>query len=191
MKSTLATLFLLIAWNSVFSQKIDFFKEELTFTIDTGLFVVDGLYYFRNNTGAEVKQMLFYPFPDVEEFGEIAFIKITKTGDTVSQLATQTTKGALFKVQINAHGETPFHISYGQKLKANQAKYIITTTQKWGKPFEEASYRLEVPSFIIITDFSIQPDSLFLEDKLQINTWKRTDFMPDVDFDFEFKTDYQ
>ena len=172
---------------SGFSQKIDFFREDLTFKIDTALFVVDGLYYFRNNTGAEVKQMLFYPFPDVEEFGEIAFIKITKVGDTVSQLATQTTKGALFKVLIEAHKEIPFHISYGQKLKSKQAKYIITTTQKWGKPFEEASYRLEVPSAIVVTSFSIQPDSVFFENKFQFYNWKRRDFMPETDFDFEFK----
>ena len=187
MKISIAFFWLLIAQLSCFSQKIEFFKEDLKFSLQDGLFVVDGLYYFRNTTDAEVKQMLFYPFPDVEVYGEIAFIEITKAGDSVSQLATETAKGSLFKVQIPANGEIPFHIRYGQKLKSEKAKYIITTTQKWGNPFEQADYRLEVPSEKAVTNFSIPPDTLFQKDHLQIFIWNRRNFMPVVDFDFEFR----
>jgi hypothetical protein len=187
MKNFLLTYFLLISGLSCFSQNIEFFKEDLKFSLQDSLFVVDGLYYFRNTTDAEVKQMLFYPFPDVEVYGEIAFIEITKAGDSVSQLATETAKGSLFKVQIPAKGEVPFRIRYGQKLRSEKAKYIITTTQKWGTPFEQADYRLEVSSSVVVTNFSIPPDTLFQKDRLQIFTWKRTDFMPVVDFDFEFR----
>jgi len=187
MKNFVLTFSILISGLSCFSQKIEFFKEDLKFSLHDSLFLVDGLYYFRNTTDAEVKQMLFYPFPDVEVYGEIAFIEITKAGDTVSQLATETAKGSLFKVQLPAKGEIPFHIRYGQKLKSEKARYIITTTQKWGSPFEQADYRLEVPSSVVVTNFSIPPDTLFQKDHLQIFTWKRTDFMPVVDFDFELR----
>jgi len=187
MKNLILTSLLLISGLSSFSQKIEFFKEDLKFSLNGELFVVDGLYYFRNTTDTEVKQMLFYPFPDVEVYGEIAFIQITKANDTISQLATQTSKGSLFKVQIPANAESSFHISYGQKLKSDKAKYIITTTQKWGNPFEQADYRLEIPSSLSITNFSIPPDTLFQKDTLMIYTWKRQDFMPVVDFDFEFR----
>ncbi len=187
MKNLILTSLLLISGLSSFSQKIEFFKEDLKFSLNGELFVVDGLYYFRNTTDTEVKQMLFYPFPDVEVYGEIAFIQITKANDTISQLATQTSKGSLFKVQIPANAEIAFHISYGQKLKSDKAKYIITTTQKWGTPFEQADYRLEIPSSLSITNFSIPPDTRFQKDTLMIYTWKRQDFMPVVDFDFEFR----
>jgi len=186
MKICLITLFFLMVGLTGYSQKTDFFKEDLTFKLGQGLFVVDGLYYFRNTTDAEVRQILFYPFPDVGQYGEIGFIEITKVGDTISQLASQTTKGALFKVQIPANNEITYHIIYGQKLKTNLAKYIITTTQKWGKPFEEADYKLEIPESVTISSFSIAPDTVIQKDKFKIYSWSRKDFMPVTDFDFTF-----
>jgi len=121
-------------------QNISFFKEDLNFKLNQDSFVVDGLYYFRNTTNKEVQQMMFYPFPDIEKYGEINSIEITKKGDTVSQIATVSKKGSLFKLFIEPNGEAVYHIRYNQQLKSNQAKYIITSTQHWGEGFEQANY---------------------------------------------------
>ncbi len=42
--------------------------------------------------------MLFYPFPDVEKYGEIAYIHITAENYTTTMLVTQSAKGSMFKL---------------------------------------------------------------------------------------------
>jgi hypothetical protein len=167
-------------------QNISFYAEDLNFYLNQSSFEVDGLYYFRNTGDTEVKQMLFYPFPDIEKFGEITFIKVHAVGDTTSMLATQSSKGALFRVKIPPHKEVVYRINYGQKIISNQAKYIITSTQRWGKSFELADYSLTFPNHIPVDSFSITPDSIArIEDSLKC-FWHRKNFMPEVDFIFEF-----
>ena len=168
------------------SQNISFYAEDLNFFLNEKSFEVDGLYYFRNNTDREIKLMLFYPFPDIAKYGNIDFIKIHIQGDTTSMLATQSAKGSLFKVKIPARGEIAYRINYRQKCKSNQAKYIITTTQQWNKPFELANYSLTFPESIIIDSISITPDSVFNLEGKHHYLWMRKNFMPMVDFEIEF-----
>jgi hypothetical protein len=177
-------LFLII---HAYSQKISFFREDLGFRLSEEVFEVDGLYYFRNNTNLEVKQMLFYPFPDVEKFGEITYISVNKVNDTTPLVATQSKHGALFKLQIQPHGEVAYRIKYGQKNKGSTAKYIITTTQKWNKPFEVANYSLEFTGEIQLDSISIPPDSVAKTNESTRFYWSRRNFMPVCDFDFFFR----
>ncbi|MCF8365294.1 MAG: hypothetical protein K9H16_05905 [Bacteroidales bacterium] len=167
-----------------FGQNISFYAEDLDFYLTDSTFEVDGLYYFRNNSTHDIKQMLFYPFPDIEKYGEITFIKIQIEGDTTSMLATQSAKGSLFKVKIPANGEVAYRINYGQKLKSCEAKYIITTTQAWHEPFEFANYSLSFPETMNVDSVSISPDSTAIEAGLKKYFWQRKDFMPDRDFIF-------
>lgn len=171
----------------LFCQRISFFREDLDFKLSKELFEVDGLYFFRNNTHTEIRQMLFYPFPEIGKYGEIVYIKINPEGDTASMLATQSAHGAMFKVLIPPAGEVAYRIKYGQKIKTNMAKYIITTTQKWEKPFEIANYSLELAHGVQLDSISILPDSIVrLADKTCFH-WKRENFMPVCDFDFYFR----
>lgn len=169
------------------SQKIEFFSEDLTFKLQPDIFEVDGLYFFRNITDSEVQQVLFYPFPDVEKYGEISFVSIKTQGDTASMLLRQTERGAFFRVELQPNEELAYHIIYRQKIKSKKAKYIIVTTQKWGKPFETAEYRLEFPDSLKLTSISIEPDSKFIKEDLNIYIWHRQNFMPTVDFEFDFE----
>ena len=171
-------------------QNISFYAEDLNFHLTNETFEVDGLYYFRNNSGNEIKQMLFYPFPDVEKYGEISFISIHKDGDTASMLATKSVKGSLFKLNIPANGEVAYCINYGQKIKSNKAKYIITTTQAWKEPFEFANYSLNFPENISIDSISIVPDSSTIQGGVNKYFWHRKEFMPDKDFIFWFKPSF-
>lgn len=188
MRYLVPIFFLFVSFPDVFPQKIEFFSEDLNFKLQHGLFEVDGLYYFKNLTKGELRQMLFYPFPDVEKYGQIAYIEITKENDTVSQLVTQSDKGALFKVIIPPFAKVAYKIRYGQNLKTNEAKYIITTTQNWGKPFEQADYSLEFPVSLLITDISIEPDTIITEKGNTTYLWQRQQFMPDRDFVFVFES---
>lgn len=169
---------------SAIGQNISFYAEDLKFSLNKTAIEVDGLYYFRNNTGNEIKQMLFYPFPDIEKYGGITFIKIHIEGDTTSMLATQSAKGSLFKVKIPANGEVAYRINYGQKLKSGEAKYIVTTTQAWKEPFEFANYSLTFPVNMMLDSVSIAPDSTAAGAGFIKYFWERRNFMPDRDFIF-------
>jgi hypothetical protein len=169
------------------SQPIDFFKESLTFRLDHDTFELDGLYYFRNNTDVPLEQALFYPFPDVEEYGEISLITIARQDDDTNLIYSERTDGVIFKISLQPKEEAAFHIRYIQQLKSNRARYIIVSTQAWGKPFETASYRLEFPDYITITSASIEPDTHVRSKNLHAWTWERENFMPEVDFVFEFE----
>lgn len=170
----------------VYGQNVSFYAEDLNFSLNASTFEVDGLYYFRNHTEKEVKQMLFYPFPDIEKYGEITFIRIHIQGDTTSMLSTKSSKGSLFKLKVPPNGEAVYCISYGQKMKSKEAKYIITTTQKWNEPFEFAKYTLTFPENLMMDSVSILPDTTgFIENKI-LYRWQMENFMPTVDFVFRF-----
>jgi hypothetical protein len=173
--------------SSLSSQNIAFFSESLTFRLQPGMFELDGLYYLRNNTDAEVRQAMFYPYPDVEKYGEVSYISVNREGDTASLLVRQRKDGAIFMVTLGAREEASLHIRYTQNLISNKAKYIVLTTQAWGKPFETANYRLEVPGSLHVTSMSIEPDTIFSAGSNRIYRWERENFMPEVDFEFEFE----
>lgn len=172
----------------VFAQKISFYAEDLQFNLSKDNFEVDGLYYFRNLTHREIKQILFYPFPDVQKYGEISYIRAHRENDTTSLVATQSDKGSLLKLQIPPSGEVAYRIAYRQTLKNGSAKYIITTTRHWGKPFEFAKYRLTFPNTLKLDSVSILPDSVSTGKGKIYYHWERENFMPVTDFEFEFKT---
>lgn len=171
------------------AQQISFFAEDLNFSLTQDVFEVDGFYHFRNLTDHEVKQMLFFPFPDIKKYGEITFIKIHQKNDTTSALATQSEKGSMFRVCVPANGEIAYRISYGQKVICNEVRYIITTTQNWAKPFEFAKYRMTLPNHIHIHSTSILPDSTAALNEKITWFWEREIFMPDKDFIFEFSVE--
>jgi hypothetical protein len=186
MKSLIITLFIFSIPSFATGQRISFFAEDLTFSLNEGIFEVDGLYYFRNLTDKEVKQMLFYPFPDMEKYGEIAYIRVSPQNDTTSMLATQSDKGAMFKLQIPPNEEIAYRISYGQKPVSGEATYIITTTQYWKKPFEFAKYSFSFHENITLNSISIQPDSIASISGKTCYYWDRESFMPEVDFIFQY-----
>ena len=183
---TFIVLFIFALPIFVFGQRISFFAEDLNFSLQKDLFEVDGLYYFRNLTDSEVKQMLFYPFPDVEKYGEIAYIHVNPENDTTEMVATQSPRGSMFKLIIPPGGEVAYRISYGQKLISNQAMYIITTTQQWARPFEKAIYTFTFPENLTLDSISIPPDSIKTSPEKTVYYWYKEDFMPELDFIFNF-----
>lgn len=187
MKRMIISILLLGLFTNLSSQSIDFFSESLTFRLQDGSFEVEGLYYFRNNADTEISQNLFYPFPNVKKYGKISFISISKAGDPSSLLRNQTEYGAVFNITLQAKEEAAYHIRYVQELASNEARYIITTTQAWKKPFETADYRLEFPLSMNLVKSSIEPDTTFQFSHLNIYQWNRKNFMPAVDFEFRYE----
>lgn len=91
-------------------------------------------------------------------------------------------KGATFKIEIKPEETSKFRISYRQKLLGNRAEYILTTTQSWGRPLEQANYTLIIPNKLSIDSLSYTPDSFETKRDRIIFFWEKENFMPDRNF---------
>lgn len=171
-----------------FSQSLQFYYEDLTFEIKDNYFYVDGIYHFCNNGNKEIDQLLFYPFPIDKLYGAVdsVFAANVRTG-SINTITSKSEKGTYFKLKIDAYGIVKYHINYRQKIEKNKAEYILKTTQKWGKPFEKASYKLITSGKLNITLFSYTPDSVKIYNDKKLYFWNKIDFMPDKNMEFYFE----
>jgi len=171
----------------VFSQGLHFYREDLTFEIKNGFFIVDGIYNFCNNGEKEIQQVLFYPFPADRLYGAVDSIyALDMLTGTQAEMINKTGKGFFFKIGLLPYGTGKYQISYRQRLLKNKAEYILLTTQKWGLPFETAFYKLITPADVRITSMSYNPDSTKQKGDRTIYYWSKKNFMPEKNMIFYF-----
>ncbi len=168
-------------------QVVDFFREDLVFTIDSVYFTVDGSYYFRNTSNKAISFPIAYPVPNLqlpETIDTLLVYDPENPGNSIRVFQKDTLYN--FKLDISALGQKVLKIAYRQKHNNRSVRYILTTTATWGKPFEEATYDLVVPGYLKVEEFSFEPDNStrFKDDK--IYHWKKKGFMPAKDFVIKF-----
>lgn len=182
-------IFILIAIilisHNAYSQKVDFFKEDLRFRLSEEYFEVDGEYYFRNNNPFPIVKRLIYPFPNDSLFGPVSSIKCINLSDSSSAIEKSFDSQITFTINIPPNQTKIYNIGYRQLITGNIARYILTTTHQWGKPFEEAMYKLTIDS-IIIDSLSYIPDKVEVFNDSSIYYWDNKNFMPDKNFDIFF-----
>lgn len=172
----------------VFSQNLQFYREDLTFEIKDSSFYVDGIYNFCNNGDKEIQQILFYPFPSDSAYGAVDSINACdENAKSTNIIINKTAKGFYFNITLAPYGIGKYKISYRQKLLKNKAEYILLSTQKWGKPFDNAIYKLITPTSMKITSFSYSPDSISQINNKITYYWNKKNFMPDKNLIFYFE----
>lgn len=183
----LAVLIIFLFSLSSAGQSVNFFREDITFSVDSVYFTVDGTYYFSNPTNKTVSFTVTYPVPEFqcpEEIDTLQAYDVQNPMNPVRVIKKDTLY--FFRIQLAPKGEKAYSISYRQKHNAYNARYILHTTSSWGKPLKEANFDLLVPDYLTITGFSFEPDNYsdFKDDR--IYHWKKKDFMPDKDFFITF-----
>jgi hypothetical protein len=173
----------LLITSIVSGQRADFFREDLTFRLDSISFDVDGYYWFVNNSSGFVNSEIFYPFPKHKE-NEIDSIRAFNltTGKEAKYILEE--NGISFKLNIEPFDTVLFQIGYKQKLSCDSAVYILRTTKGWGKPLKLAEYKLVTPVTLPVKNFSYPPDKKYEIDKYCIFYWKKENFMPEMDMIF-------
>ena len=177
--------FLIIISLETQSQNIDFYREDLRFKLNENKFEVEGHYYFRNNLNRPLRLKLKYPFPNDSIFGEINSVQCIDLTDSSSTINFIEQDYMMFKISIPANESKAYRISYHQNLKSNKASYILTTTNQWGKAFEQATYELSVEN-LIIDSLSYIPDKVEIFDDSSKFYWQKENFMPDRNFEVFF-----
>ena len=186
MKLLIAILGVLISYHAK-AQKLEFYKEDITFEIKNNHFYVDGDYYFANQTLDSSKTMLFYPFPLDNNYGDVDSVKVKNLSDSCSVIFNYNKTGAFININIAPYSAIKYKISYRQKLLQNKAEYILLTTKNWGKPFVQANYKLLLNNDIKVDSISYKADSeSFVNGKLEY-VWEKNEFMPDRNFIVYFR----
>lgn len=163
-------------------QPIEFFREDITFTIQDSLFCVEGVYHFRNVTEKPVTSVLFYPFPADSLYGGVDSVLIYNLTDSIPVELRRRGNGVSFQVSLEPFRVGKYKIFYRQKLYGNKAEYILTTTKYWEKPLQVANFQLEIPNHIKIDSLSYEPDSVYVNKGKSKYFWQMNNFMPDKNF---------
>lgn len=179
----LITLFI---FTNSFSQRADFFKEDITFRLNRNHFQVEGFYWFSNNSDKPVISEIFYPFPNYsnERIDSISVFSIS-AGQKL-KFEHDGEHGVTFMLEVNPHDSTLIRVTYNQVLKSDSAIYILRTTKHWGKPLVSAEYKLIIPDTFEIRAFSYTPSKSYIIQNQKIFYWKMEHFMPDRDMIFCF-----
>ena len=145
------------------------------------------MYYFRNISDKELKQRLIYPFPQDSAYGKVDSLFVINVIDSTITTNSQIgDKGASFTIQIDPDSTAVYRIGYRQELKDKKAEYVLTTTQTWGRPFEQVNYTLTFPKELSLDSLSYMPDSLREENNRYIFFWYNENFMPYRNFEIHF-----
>lgn len=171
----------------LYTQKLEFFREDISFGIDSAFFTVNGDYYFRNSSDVYHSFVVVYPVRSNNTATPIDTIMVFDHGDMTHALKVDVKDTlATFVLKMLPHSVKMMKIIYRQRHNGHEARYILLTTKFWEKPFENASYNLVVNKNIKINDFSIMPDNSVDFGETMIYYWKREHFMPEKDFEFRF-----
>ena len=183
MKKRIAFLLILLSGTIFYSKAqrdIRFFEEHIDFSIDPNYFCVNGIYSFQNRGNQGINQQII--FPVAGEATGIDSIRITNLYSGRKIDFSRKGHFIRFAVYLPVNDTVDVNIFYRQKTAAKN-KYIITSTQSWGKPLKTAIYTLETDSDLKIKSFSYSPDSMKEFKDKKIYLWEKHDFMPEHDFE--------
>ncbi len=188
MKFKLCFLLLVVdASLSAYAQKPEFFREEISFGIDSVFFTVNGDYYFRNNSNEYHSYVIVYPVRSNNTPRPIDTIMVFDRNDMAHPVRVHMKDTLVtFTLNMAPRSVKTIKIVYRQQHTGNEARYILLTTKFWQKPLESASYNLVVNKNVKIDKFSIVPDSAVDFGDTLIYYWKKEKFMPENDFEVRF-----
>ncbi|MBE0538953.1 MAG: hypothetical protein IH620_04520 [Ignavibacterium sp.] len=179
-----AVIFIFLVFSaSIFSQDVKFLGEDITFRLNKENFIVDGLYWFINETDKPIEKIIYYPFPVDDSTGEVHSISIYNISEQRDEIAMEICNNGLrYLLMMPANDTTIYRIGYRQSVRNGCAKYILTSTAEWNEPLEWAKYKLIADDKTEINKFSYEPDKLYQVDKEKIFYWERRNFLPEFDF---------
>ncbi len=170
--------------------RLDFTGEELTFSLGSKLWQLDGDYLFSNYSPEEIKQTIYFPIPTdttAMPAHDVSIKVIKPLKGQICKMLSVTPKGFWFELTLPAQTIAVCKIKYKQRLLGKRANYILLTANSWGKPLEYAKYTLNVPNKIEIVSMSLDEPIVRKGLFLHQYQWDYINYAPDKDFIVEFK----
>jgi len=170
---------------------VEFYKEEISMIVNETEFAISGTFYFRNNTEMGRPMPIVFPFyiDDSTHYAhEIsAFVMDGQERHQLDYQENRERGSIRIRVPMKPKGITLWHLEYTQKIDKSQATYILRSTQAWGKPLEEALYKIDIPDNIDIDYIWADVDSVTANDNREILWIHRTEYMPFKDMTIKWK----
>jgi hypothetical protein len=169
----------------VTGQDLQFYREDILFSIQEKKVVTDAEYYFCNVGEKDIRIALFYPFPEnTKELIDSLVVEDLKTSTVIPY--HDALSGIFFEIFVKAYGQSAYRVYFRQRLKEDHFSYILNSTKTWGKSLDFANYELQMPLSIIPDSLSYPPDTSFILNDTLFYRWKKVDFMPDKDLEVFF-----
>ena len=186
--SQLAALTLLLCGLAQ-SQGLQFVREDLGFRLlplkdagaEASLLVLDGIYTFRGSF-AERALRVHYPFPLDSCSGtwDALSFRALPSGEELGW--EQVDDGMVaFSLPQSLAQEQMVAVHYEQEMYHGCARYILTSTQTWGKPLEEARFVLEADPALVVDSLGQPPSGCQQSEAGTVCHWSFEDFLPDQD----------
>jgi hypothetical protein len=161
-----------------------FDSERIRLEIVGDSLEVRGTYVLLCRERGEPPPPLFYPFPRDSLMGGFRMVSLSvrsSPGSSPTPVCWETVRGvsAVRWWLPGCSGDTIVaEATYRQKLDANYARYIVTTTRAWGRPLRHASFEIRLPPTAVPVDFSFPFEP---RDGGTRYGYEASDFFPDRD----------
>ena len=173
-------LFACVSFNVQAQNPVSFFEEHIDFTLDNTYFTINGIYSFHNSAEKTVNQSIIFPFAD--KTTTIDSIRIINLNTSRKIKFDRLESSVSFSFMLQPKDTVDVNIFYRHKT-TDTNKYIITSTQSWGKPLVKAIYTLTIARDLKIKSFSYVPDSSKKINDKMLYSWRKEHFMPQVEFE--------
>lgn len=175
MNRTILIIFLYLPLHLIAQDKIQFFNENIDFSLNEKEFSVNGLYTFINSNEQSINQVILFPFAKETDCIFIHNV-YNLTYDTKINFQ-KTREGIIFKLFIFPGDTIVLNVAFSQ-LTCNENVYILESTQTWSDPLYEANYSLTYDSSVKIDSLSLKPDTLINN----VYYWNKTNYYPKKNF---------
>lgn len=167
------------------SQDLQFYREDILFSIDETRVITDAEYYFCHVGDKDIRMSLLYPFPkNTMDLIDSLVVENLKTNAAVPYREARS--GIFFEIYVKAYGQAAYRVYFRQKLNDGHFTYILNSTHTWGKALEIANYELRLPLPLNLDSLSYLPDTSFIQNDIKHYKWNKTDFMPEKNFEVFF-----
>ena len=171
----------LLAGTALAGGQVEFTSERIEMNVRGNTLTIHGTYHFTNPNPEPVRVAMFYPFP-------IDATHPFPHAIRVKPIAYRKVKdGITWTVEAGPHAKPTVDVVYSQRCLDRSAKYILTTTQAWGKALKQAEFIVRVPSSFKEVTLSYSPDSLKEIKGEQVFYLTRKEFLPEKDMEVWWK----
>ena len=162
-----------------------FDSESIRLDIVGDSLEVRGTYVLLCRTPVEESIPLFYPFPSDSLLGGARMVSLAFRAGVDSSAPARweelpLASGVRWWLPPCRGDSIVAEAVYRQKIKADYARYIVTTTRVWGRPLRRASFEIRLPPGAEPLDFSF-PFERRGERGESYYAYQAQDFFPDRD----------
>jgi hypothetical protein len=163
--------------------RLEFDSEEIVIDVRGDVVEVTGTYHFRVAGGAVPAQPMLYPYPEDPLLGAARTLRLEwrQADGRWAPLAFEELppRGVRWRLPASDGETLTLRTVYQQAMRSTYARYIVTTTQTWGRPLRKASFEIRLPAGAKDPQFSypFQPKG----PSVRVWTYEATDFLPRED----------